>query len=80
MGPSGPEITRIDLSNVAYTTGYYDNFWSQSRKVETKKERTERVAKELMFASWGLFHQVSPTIIKIKQICKPRHKKLYGRY
>ncbi len=43
-------------------------------KVETKKERIKRIAKEKMFASWKSFNQKTEKIIEIKQICKPQHR------
>lgn len=44
-----------------------------TKKVETKKQRIARLAKEKMLASWNMHHQNTPTIIEVIQICKPRH-------
>lgn len=62
---------------------YRDSLFKYNKpvRVETKKERLKRIAKEKMLASWNLFNQETETIIKIKQFCKPRHvfKPLCGR-
>lgn len=44
------------------------------KKIETKKEKEDRIAKERMFASWKTYNDKTETIKEIKQICKPRHK------
>lgn len=49
---------------------------SSIRKHETKKEKTKRIAKEKMFASWKTYNQKTEKILDIKQICKPRHNKI----
>jgi len=43
-------------------------------KIESKKAKIKRIAKEKMFASWKVYNQKTTNIIEIKQICKPRHK------
>jgi hypothetical protein len=72
------EITRISLVSCSTTSGLYAysayEICSPSRPVETKKERQQRVAKELMYASWQVYNQISMTVKKVIQICKPEHK------
>lgn len=46
----------------------------KSKKAETKKERTKRISTEKMLASWKIHNDKTPTIIEIKQICKPIHR------
>lgn len=74
------EITRISLVGCSTTSGLYAYSayeimaHSPSRPIETKKERQQRVAKELMYASWQVYNQISMTVKKVVQICKPEHK------
>lgn len=72
------EITRISLIGCSTTSGLYAyssyEIYSPSRPVETKKERQQRVAKELMYASWQVYNQINMTVKKVIQICKPEHK------
>lgn len=74
MAPSSVfEVTHISTfrgTNIYYANGIG---YIKPKKVETKKERIQRIAKEKMFASWKLFNQKTPTVIEIKQFCKPRH-------
>ena len=52
----------------------HSNSFVSSTKVETKKERIKRIAKEKMYASWKTYNDRTVTIKEIKQICKPMHK------
>jgi len=61
----------------AYSGCYSDIYIPETKKVETKKEKTQRIAKEKMYASWKSHNQNKPEerkVIQIKQICKPRHR------
>lgn len=62
-------LTRVTSTDIVYA----NNIGYIQRKVETKKERIKRIAKEKMYASWKTFNQRTPTIIEIIQICKPKH-------
>jgi hypothetical protein len=53
---------------------YVSNYNYVSKKVETKRERIKRVAKERMYASWKTYNDKTETIKEIKQICRPQHK------
>jgi len=44
-----------------------------AKKPETKKERTARIAKERMLASWKTHNQKTISVIELKQVCKPKH-------
>lgn len=74
------ETVRFSLVGCSTTSGlyaysaYYEIASTLSRPVETKKERQQRVAKELMYASWQVYNQISMTVKKVIQICKPEHK------
>lgn len=71
-----PVYSRIDRTGLLYFASPVTY-----RKQETKKERIKRIAKEKMLASWKLHNDVTLTIIKIKQYCKPInvYKPLCGR-
>lgn len=53
------------------------NYSITERKIETKKERRDRISKEKMHASWQLFNQKSQNVKEVIQICKPRHRLPY---
>ena len=61
-------------SSYNYRTGRYDAPYRSIKKVETKKQRIMRIAKEKMLASWKLYNQKTEKIFEIKQICKPEHR------
>ena len=44
------------------------------KKVETRKEKLQRLSKQKMFASWSLYNQKEEKVFEIKQFCKPRHQ------
>jgi hypothetical protein len=48
--------------------------------VETKKEKADRISKTKMLASWKMYNQKTPTVIKIKQMCKPVHRITNGAF
>lgn len=66
------DITKIDLSHVMFTS-VSQIAYVKPVKAETKKEREKRIASEKMLASWKIYNQKTPTIIEVKQICKPQH-------
>jgi len=83
-----PTFEQINIYNrTVFATGYvcgslqyaniqYANLRRSScvQNVETKKERIARIAKYKMLASWKTYNQKTEKIIKMKQICKPRHR------
>lgn len=74
------EIIAISLVGCSTTSGLYASSYEMAYSPvdfsvhETKKERQQRVAKELMYASWQVYNQISMTVKKVVQICKPEHK------
>lgn len=58
-------------------SGEYYYYVPAYRKVETKKQRIKRLAKEKMLASWKTYNQKTPYVIDIKQLCKPQHKMIH---
>lgn len=77
MAPGFADLTIIDTRTSTYTcTGnYYGySFTFQQKKVESKKDRIARIAKEKMLASHKTYNQKTPTIKHIKQVCKPAHR------
>ncbi len=72
MAPDYETMSRwtTEQWNAYHKSIFNDRF---ETKKETKKERIKRIATELMFESWNLHDQITLTIIKIKQYCKPRH-------
>lgn len=66
-------ITHIDMSSLVYANSCYNDPRYVPRKVETKKEKQERIATERMHASRKTFNQKTAHQIEIKQLCKPRH-------
>ena len=52
-------VTRIDIHSGIW---YYTGGNRPIRKVETKKERDARVAKEMMYASWNTYNEKSQNI------------------
>lgn len=82
MAPSGIEKTTISLIGCSTTSGLYAYSYAYSpyeisfpsKPFETKKERQQRIAKELMYASWQVYNQITMTVKKVIQICKPEHK------
>ena len=83
ISPTDTRAFSIRLTEYAshYTIGYYDScdssYHDRYKKVETKKEKLDRVSKEKMLASWKTYNEKTEHIIKIKQICKPQHKLNY---
>lgn len=64
--------TPIDLTvntNVESASGYWADYPVPSKE-ETKKRRIQKTALEKMYASWN---NKKYNVIKIKQVCKPRH-------
>ncbi len=62
--------------HLSTSSGYYDyayTFEIDSPK-ETKKEKRDRISKELMYTSWQVYNQMTMTIRKVIQICKPQYK------
>jgi len=54
---------------------YYVNNTPKSKQiVESKEEKTIRISREKMFASWRIHDEVKVSQIKIKQFCKPKHR------
>lgn len=79
MAPSylDTTLTPVTLSynsTATYANSYYNDCYYVPKKVETKKEKQARLAKEKMHASWKTYNEVKPKIFEIKQICKPRHR------
>lgn len=76
MAPTYPYYnTSIDITNTYSTTCVGVSFtYPFLKKVETKKERIERIAKENMLASHKTYNQKTPTVKQTKQICKPIHR------
>jgi hypothetical protein len=73
------DLTGSGISNMATPTittqvSFESEYRFPVRKIETKKERIKRIATEKMLASWKTFNEKTKTIIKIKQVCKPKHK------
>lgn len=63
------------------TTSYYQSYEIPKREiVETKKEKLDRVSKEKMLASHKIYNQKDMNIIKIKQMCKPKHRISNGAF
>lgn len=57
---------------VAVASGY-DYYECPPVKTETKKEKQARVAKELMYASWQVYNQITMSIREVVQVCRPEH-------
>jgi len=86
MAPTDLRHTRVYLNfgNLQYANPiaiiqpdfYYSNncYVYERKKEETKKQRTARIAKEKMLASWDVHNKKSPTVKERIQICKPRHQ------
>ncbi len=66
--------TRVYIPGVTY---YASNYYVEPKPVETKEQKTKRIAEEKMYASWKIYDQKTPTINKIKQECKPQHRMSY---
>jgi len=64
-------IQRMDMINMQIKVCYANVV---RREIETKQKRNARVATEKMLASWDTHNKTTPTIKKVIQICKPRHK------
>lgn len=50
------------------------NYYQKQKKQESKKEKIARIAKERMLASHKTYNQKTPSIIQVKQVCKPMHR------
>lgn len=56
-------------------SSYYGDWHTISRpKEETKKEKLDRISRKKMLASWKKYNQKTPSIIKLKEICRPRNR------
>ncbi len=77
MAPDTRTYSEYDLrpTNItgAYSTGYYIDDESNIFE-ETDDQKKKRIAMEKMHSSWKVYNQKTQTIIRIKQVCKPRHR------
>jgi hypothetical protein len=76
MAPTYPYyITSIDTTSTYSTTWFGRGFtYPLPKKIETKKQRIARIAKENMLASYKTYNQKTVTVRQIRQVCKPIHR------
>jgi hypothetical protein len=74
-------VTDTSASN-HFFRGYYSNQheFEERKKVETKKEKLDRISKTKMLASWKKYDEKTPTVKQIKQMCKPVHRITNGAF
>lgn len=72
MAPSGIEKTTISL--IGCSTSIRLTKYHFHQNLLKLKRRQQRIAKELMYASWQVYNQITMTVKKVIQICKPEHK------
>jgi len=73
MAGSEPTESALTILDTRTTFIELANILIVQADQETKKDRTKRVAKEKMYASWNTFNNRSPSVRSISQVCKPRH-------
>ena len=82
LSPTDTRAFSIRLTEYAshYTVSYSQSCDLPYQKKETKKEKLDRISKEKMLSSHKIYNQQTPEVIKIKQMCKPKHRICNGLF